>query len=304
VLSRDGERACADCHRPELALTDGRATALPARSGDSAAVLRNTPTLYNVALKRRLFWDRRSPNLEAQVFEPLFSPNEMGADPVALLARLRAIPEYVKRFGNTFDVEAGAPHVTLENLAAALAAFERTLVSQNSRYDRWAAGQRDALTAKERRGLRLFRSLNTRCFECHVPPAFDTPLALGIGIPSSDPGVAGITGNAARAGHFAVPSLRNVARTAPYMHDGSIETLEEVVEFYREGGGRVRGVPRARVNSHVRAFDIEDSEAADLVAFLRSLTDESARPTVPDAVPSGLEIPGASRGPTHQELRR
>ena len=115
--------------------------------------------------------------------------------------------------------------------------------------------------------------------------------------------VAGATENPARVGHFAVPSLRNVAQTAPYMHDGSIATLEEVVEFYRRGGGRPLGVDRERVNSHVRAFEISDTEAADLVAFLRALTDESGRPRTPDAVPSGLAVPGGSSGARLEEGR-
>lgn len=303
ILSRDAERACADCHKPELAFTDGHATASPLDIHASApAFPRNTPTLYNVASRQRLFWDRRAPSLEVQAFGPLFSPAEMGADPAALLARLRATPEYVRRFDEAFD-EVGEAAVTLGNLASALASFERTLVSRDSRYDRWAAGERDALDAAELRGLQLFRSLNTRCFECHRPPSFDAPLALGIGVVSDDPGVAGVTGNRARFGHFAVPSLRNVARTAPYMHDGSIGTLEEVIDFYRKGGGRPLGVERARVNSHIRAFEIADSEAADLVAFLRALTDESGRPRAPDAVPSGLVVPGAPSGSGVEEAR-
>lgn len=284
-------------------MTDGRRTALPLDAhGSVPSFPRNTPTLYNVALRERLFWDRRAPSLEVQAFGPLFSPVEMGADPTALLARLRGTPEYVRLFDEAFD-EAGEVAVSLENLASALASFERTLVSADSRYDRWASGERDALDAAELRGLQLFRSLNTRCFECHRPPTFDTPLALGIGVVSDDPGVAGVTGNRARFGHFAVPSLRNVAQTAPYMHDGSIGTLEEVVDFYRKGGGRSLGVERVRVNSHIRAFDIADSEAADLVAFLRALTDESGRPVAPDAVPSGLVVPSAMSASGVEEVR-
>jgi cytochrome c peroxidase len=285
VLSGPADAACADCHRPETALSDGETTS----RGVHGPLARNAPTLYNVASKARLFWDRRAASLEVQVFGPLFSPDEMAADPGELLARLEAIPAYVTRFSRAFP-ESATP-VELGNVARALASFERTFVSRRSRYDRWAAGERDALTRQEQRGLRTFRSLETRCFECHRPPTFDAPIAVGIGIPSDDAGVGGVTGNSAQRGFFGVPTLRNVGATAPYMHDGSIATLEEVVDFYRRGGGRPLGVDPRRIDGQIRAFDLGTDEAADLVAFLRALGDESARPRVPESVPSGLPVP-------------
>jgi cytochrome c peroxidase len=284
VLSEDGSLACAHCHQPERAFTDGRATAL-GRGG--AKLARNTPTLWNVGWKPRLMWDRRAGSLEAQARIPLFAPDEMGADPERLVARLAAIPEYRRRFAAAFP--GPAPH-TIENVTRALAAFERTLASRGSRYDRYARGERGALAPAERRGLALFRSLNTRCFECHRLPTFDAPLALGIGVPSADAGVGGVTGEPAERGLFGVPTLRNVARTAPYMHDGSLPTLAAVVDFYRRGGGRALGVPGERIDGQVRAFAISDAEAADLVAFLGALGDESASPPVPERVPSGLPL--------------
>jgi cytochrome c peroxidase len=267
-------------------MADGLRTAI----GVHGPLPRNTPTLYNVGAKQRLFWDRRAPSLEVQVFGPLFDPEEMAADPGELVARLQAISAYREHFARAFPAESEDSAVSLENVARALAAFERSLVSRSSRYDRWAAGERAALSAAEKRGLRTFRSVNTRCFECHIPPTFAAPLSLSIGVPGDDPGVGGISGHEAQRGQFGVPTLRNIGVSAPYMHDGSIATLEEVLDFYREGGGRARGVPGSRVNGHVRAFDISDVEAAELVAFLRALTDESARPEIPDAVPSGLPI--------------
>ncbi|MDX1649648.1 MAG: cytochrome c peroxidase [Myxococcota bacterium] len=285
VLSADGSLSCAHCHRPDRALADGLPTA---RGRDGARLARNTPTLYNAALKRRLMWDRRADSLEAQALLPLLAPDELGAEPARLLARLRAVPEYARRFAEAFPED--EEPLRLGNLARAIAAFERTLVSAASRYDRYARGDRDALTPSERNGLTLFRSLQTRCFECHRLPTFEAPLAVGIGVPSPDPGVGGVLGEEALRGAFAVPTLRNVARTAPYMHDGSLATLEEVDDFYREGGGRAHGVPAARVHEHVRPFAISDAEAADLVAFLRALSDESVRPEVPERVPSGLPV--------------
>jgi cytochrome c peroxidase len=278
VLSRDGSLSCAHCHRPERAFTDG----LPTARG-LGRVARNTPTLYNVGFKERLFWDRRAASLEEQVLGPLLSADEMGADPDALIARLRGIPEYRSRFSAAYR-----DGVTLANVTRALASFERTLVSRDSRYDRYARGQRDALSAAERRGLTLFRSLNTRCFECHRLPTFDAPLAMGIGVPSDDDGVGAQSGVPEQRGLFGVPTLRNVALTAPYMHDGSFASLEEVIDFYRKGGGLGHGVPPERVADDVRPFEISDAEAADLATFLRTLCDESARPETPGRVPSGL----------------
>ncbi|NNL67926.1 MAG: cytochrome-c peroxidase, partial [Myxococcales bacterium] len=262
---------------------------------------RNAPTLYNVAFKERLFWDRRAASLEEQAFGPLFSSDEMAADPHGLETRLRAIPGYVERFARAFP-EAAEP-VSAGNVARALAAFERTLVSRASRYDRFARGDRTALSDSERRGLTLFRSLNTRCFECHRLPTFEAPLAMGIGVPSDDPGIGGAHQRPGQNGLFAVPTLRNVALTAPYMHDGSLATREEVVDFYRQGGGRELGVAPGRIHEHVRPFEIRDDEAADLVAFLRALTDESARPTVPEAVPSGLPVLATRSFPNAEENR-
>jgi cytochrome c peroxidase len=285
VLSRDGTLSCAHCHRPDRGLADG----LPAARGSRGAVLtRNTPTLYNAAFKRRLMWDRRAASLEEQVLLPLLAADELNADLPQLLARLAAIPEYVQRFAAAFPEDGGA--ISLANLARALSAFERTLISRDSRFDRYARGQRDALGASERNGLRLFRSLATRCFECHRLPTFEAPLAISIGVPSPDPGVGAISGLEAQRGFFGVPSLRNVALTAPYMHDGSLSTLEDVVAFYRAGGGLAKGVPAARLHEFIRPLALSDAETADLVAFLRALTDESARPEIPERVPSGLPV--------------
>jgi cytochrome c peroxidase len=248
---------------------------------------RNTPTLWNVAFKARLMWDRRVDSLEAQALIPLLAPDEMAADPERLVARLAEIPEYQMGFARAFS---GDEPVSLENVTRALAAFERTLLSQDSSFDRYARGERDALAPAERRGLTLFRSLNTRCFECHRLPTFEAPLELGVGVPSPDPGVGGVSGEPAQHGLFGVPTLRNVALTAPYMHDGSLPTLAAVVDFYRRGGGRAFGVDEGRVDGQVRAFSISDAEAADLVAFLGSLSDTAASPAIPERVPSGLPV--------------
>lgn len=285
VLSRDGDLSCAHCHHPERGFGDGLRRA---RGRGGAELARNTPTLYNAGFRARLFWDGRAPDLERQALVPLLAPDEMAAEPDALVARLRGIPEYRAAFAAAFPERAPDDAISLEAVARALAAFERTLVSRASRYDRFAAGERGALTPAERRGLALLRSLHTRCFECHPPPLFAVPLATGIGVPGGDDGVGAAAGTPGQRGFFRVPSLRNVARTAPYMHDGSLATLEDVVRFYAAGGGRALGVDAARIDDQIRAFSLRDDEVADLVAFLGALTDESARPEIPVRVPSGL----------------
>jgi cytochrome c peroxidase len=285
VLSEDGDLSCAHCHQPARGFADGRTTA---RGRGGHPLARNTPTLWNVAFKERLMWDRRAGSLEQQARIPLLARGEMAADPARLVARLAAVPAYRALFARAFPGQ-GDP-ISFDGVAHALAAFERTLVSRDSRYDRYARGERGALAPAERRGLALFRSLNTRCFECHRLPTFDAPLALGVGVPSADPGVGGVSGEPAERGLFGVPTLRNVALTAPYMHDGSLPTLAAVVDFYRHGGGRALGVANDRIDGQVRAFSITDAEAADLVAFLGALSDESRGPALPERVPSGLPV--------------
>lgn len=282
ILSQGNDRACASCHHPDLGFGDGR----PVAEGRSGPLSRNTPTLWNVAFAGKLFWDGRLDSLEAQAEFPLTHPEEMGVDdPAALEAELRAIPAYVARFDAAFG--GGESSVTLANAVRALAAFQRSLLSQNSPFDRYAAGDFDALTPSQRRGLALFRSGATRCFECHAAPTFASDTFRVIGVPDDDPGRAAVVPDG-QPGAFKVPTLRNIALTAPYMHNGSLATLEEVVDFYAQGGGRAFG--NERVDVFVNGFELTEQERTDLVAFLYALTDESGLPEIPAAVPSGLPV--------------
>ncbi len=282
ILSQGNDRACASCHHPDLGFSDGR----PVAAGLTGPLTRNTPTLWNVAFAGKLFWDGRLDSLEAQATFPITHPEEMGVgDPATLEAELRAIPEYVALFDAAFG--GGEEAVTLTNTVRALAAFQRTLLSQNSPFDRYAAGDVEALTPSQRRGLALFRSGATRCFECHAAPTFASDTFRVIGVPDDDPGRAGVVPDG-QPGAFKVPTLRNIALTAPYMHNGSLATLEEVVDFYAKGGGRAFG--NERVDVFVNGFELTAQERADLVAFLYALTDESNLPTIPTAVPSGLPV--------------
>src|SRR5690606_5276129 len=198
-----------------------------------------------------------------QALVPLTHADEMGVgDTAAMAAELAANPEYVALFDAAFG--GGAAVITPENVAHALAAFQRTLISDDSPFDRYAAGDFDALTAQQRRGLTLFRSGATRCFECHGAPTFASDTFRVIGVPSDDPGRAGVTDDGV-FGAFKVPTLRNIALSAPYMHDGSMATLEEVIDFYADGGGRANGFEQ--VDVFVNPFDLNEQERADLIAF-------------------------------------
>lgn len=282
ILSANNEIACASCHHPDLGFTDGQATSI----GVSGTPLnRNAPTLWNVGYVQNLFWDGREPSLEGQSLAALTHPDEMGSGLEEMVAELKAIPEYVTLFGTAFG--GGEAAITSENIRKAIAAFERTLISNNSPFDQYAAGNIEALTPQQRRGLNLFRSAATRCFECHSAPAFTNGTFRVIGIPSEDPGRAGFATDAP-VGAFKVPTLRNIALTAPYMHDGSMETLEEVVSFYAKAGGRVYDVES--IDPFVLGFDLSEQETADLIAFLYALTDEQAVPAIPTVVPSGLPV--------------
>lgn len=280
VLSENNDTACASCHHPDLGFSDGRSQAV---GPEGVTLARNTPTLWNVGYTQVLFWDGRLDSLEAQAEQPLTHPDEMGVrDTDVLVAELAAIPEYHEQFNAIFD-----DGITLENVEMALAAFQRTLISDDSPFDRYAAGDFEALTPQQRRGLALFRSGATRCFECHAAPTFASDTFRVVGVDSDDLGRAAISDDGL-PGAFKVPTLRNVALTAPYMHNGSMATLEEVVDFYAEGGGRAHGADN--VDVFVQGFDLNDQEKADLIAFLMALTDESGLPTIPEAVPSGLPV--------------
>ena len=283
VLSESDDIACATCHHPDLGFGDGRPTSV-APGGETPA--RNALTLWNVAYAQSLFWDGRVTSLEEQALVPLTHADEMGvADPQTMVADVRAIPEYVALFASAYGLS--AEQITPEDVTRALAAFQRTLISDDSPFDRYAAGDFDALSPQQRRGLAIFRSGATRCFECHGAPTFASDTFRVIGVDSVDPGRAGVVDDGL-FGAFKVPTLRNIALSAPYMHDGSMSTLEEVIDFYRDGGGRAHGF--AKVDVFVNPFELNDQERADLLAFLYALTDESALPAIPAAVPSGLPV--------------
>lgn len=264
-LSKDNTIACASCHRPEFAFSDGGkpvSTGIFGRQGS-----RNAPSLTNVGFRRHLFWEGRSPRLELQAVGPLTAHDEMGLEPEELAQRLQAIPEYAQAFREVF----GEPP-SLRAVTYAIAAFERTLVSYNSPFDRYQAGDDQALSPAALRGMELFFSEKGDCFHCHVGPDFtdDEPRNTALYTVYKDIGLARATGKDEDVGKFKTPTLRNVALTAPYMHDGSIRTLREVVQHYNRGGE-----PNLNADALIRPLGLTDQEVDDLVAFLEALTDTS-----------------------------
>ena len=300
LLAADGRRSCAFCHQPDKGLSDGRARA--SGLGD-VALTRRTPTLWNVGFATRLFWDGRSATLEEQAAGPLFAPHEMGNTPAALLQRIEAVPGYRALFEQAFARPQRPGAITVNEIARALAAFQSTLVSLNSRYDRYVHGDREALSAQELRGLNVFRGFVARCTQCHTPPLFTNSELAVIGSPPAagrplDAGAGAINGDPLLRGAFKVPTLRNITKSGPpYFHAGQFAKLREAVDFYnaRRGHALPRG-ERQAIHWHVHMMNrkLDGADIDAIVAFLGSLEDESLRPEVPLTVPSGLPVAGGA----------
>jgi cytochrome c peroxidase len=262
-ISASGTIACASCHDPKLAFSDGE----PHGRGISGRrLLRHTPTLWNVAWSQLLFWDGRAGSLEAQVRFPVEHPDEMGDSLENAVLRLSRHDSYVRAFATAFPAD---PEIKAGNLALALAAYERTLVSPPTRFDAWIAGDVAAFSDAELRGFRLFTGKG-RCSNCHSGFALTDNNFYDIGLPGEDKGRGAVIGLAAADYAFKTPTLRELAWTAPYMHDGSLATLEDVVRHYEAGGvarpSRSRDLPQQ--------LRLSPGERADLIAFLETLSSD------------------------------
>ena len=269
ALSRDGTLACISCHDPSRAFTDGRERAVGI---DGRVGRRNAPSLLNVGYARSLFWDGRVESLEAQALRPMENPAELGNTHETIVRRLERGRRYRRLFARAF----GSPDVTIERVAQAIASFERTLLSGNSAFDRHRLGDAAALGIDARRGLALFEG-RARCAFCHEGRLLTDRRFHNTGVSwrtaaeesrrAVDPGRYAVTGRAGDRGAFRTPSLRDVALTAPYMHDGSFGTLTEVVDFYDRGG-----YENPYLDDSIRPLSLSAREKADLVAFLEALT--------------------------------
>jgi cytochrome c peroxidase len=262
-LSKDGTVSCATCHDPSKGFTDQA----PVSTGiDGQKGGRSAPTVINTAFNFFQFWDGREPTLEAQALGPIANPIEMGFTVEEATATIAGIEGY-KPF---FEAAFGDSAVTSDRIAKAIATFERTVLSGNSPWDRYVyAREKDALSESAARGLELFEG-KARCTQCHVGFNLTDGVFhnLGVGMDADKPdlGRYDVTKKESDKGAFKTPTLRDLKKTAPYMHDGSVKTLMEVVELYNRGGE-----PNEWLDPKMQKLDLSDQEKADLVAFMESL---------------------------------
>jgi len=269
-LSRSGVTSCATCHNPALAWGDGLALGV----GDGMKTLgRRTPTLLNVAWSELFFWDGRAASLEEQALGPIASPDEMNLPLDQLTARVAAIPGYQQAFRSAYPDETISP----QTIGKAIAAFERTIVSQTAPFDRWAAGEEGAISDAAKRGFALFDG-EAQCSKCHSGWRFTDDAFHDIGVPGEDRGRGKLLPQIGAVQFaFKTPTLRNVDRRAPYMHDGSEATLEAVIELYALGGR----AKRPSLAPEITPLALSAQDKSDLVAFLKTLTSDDALVALP-----------------------
>ena len=259
ILSRDRSLACVSCHDPNRAFTDGHAVAIGVFGRQGT---RSAPTLVNRGYGASFFWDGRMPTLEQQVLQPIQDPKEMDLTLDEALVRLKGHPDYPGLFRAAFGAE-----VSVEGLSRALASYLRTILTGDAPVDRYLNGDREALSVQAIQGLGIFRGKGN-CSACHVGPTFTDERFHNTGVAwrdgqLADPGRFTITGKSEEQGAFKTPTLRQIADTAPYMHDGTLASLAEVIEFY-DGGGN----SNPHIDPEIRPLHLSDDEKKALAAFL------------------------------------
>lgn len=307
-FSSTGKVSCSTCHLPEKAFTD---SPLKVSEGiDKLTGTRNAPTVINAAFNKAQFWDGRSPDLEDQALHPFVNPVEMGlANHDPILKIVRTDPDYVKQFKKVFNVDPS--QITIKHVVKAIATFERVILSSNSRFDRWYFRGDNVLSEREKEGFEIFINKG-RCVSCHVIEHTTALFSdgkfhnVGVGIntvpedeiarlsteflrakynqadvdqkvlgdpKASELGRFAVTRNVSEMGAFKTPTLRDIALTAPYMHDGSLKTLEDVIDHYNRGGA---SSDSERINPYlsggIRPLNLTEDERAALVAFMKTLT--------------------------------
>lgn len=267
ILSEDMSISCASCHKPEFAFADTVAFSIGVHG---RRAVRNTPSAMNVASREALFWDGRAATLEEQALGPIENPNEMNLPLPVAIERLNN-SKYKQLF---LEVFGKVPN--RDNLGAAISAYEQTLETSDTPNDRWLRDEPGGLTAQQERGREIFR-VKAKCFECHFSPDFTVDDFRNIGLFNgkeyNDSGRYAVTHNPEDIGKFKVPGLRNVAVTAPYMHDGSIKTLREVIDYYDQPHTFVADAI-GRDSVLREPLNLTEPEKQDLEAFLHSLTDD------------------------------
>jgi cytochrome c peroxidase len=269
-LSRVAVEACVSCHNPSFGWEDGRPTAV----GDNMVALRrNSPSILNRAWGSAYFWDGRADSLEAQATGPITSTAEMNMSMDVLLDRLKAIPGYQERFNAVFPGEG----ITADNIAKSIATFERTIVSSVAPFDRWISGDEAAISDQAKHGFVLFNTTG-QCTACHSGWTFTDDSFHDIGLPATtDLGRAEIvTGVAELERAFKTPGLRNIDQRGPYMHDGSVTSLEAVLKHYVNGI-----VQRPSLSAAIKPVPLSDQDVTDVVAFLKTLTSQDRPMTLP-----------------------
>lgn len=269
-LSADGTISCASCHSAPGAFTDRRPVSegVHGRKGT-----RHSPTVINVAYQKYLFWDGRASSLEEQCKGPIANPNEMaGTDNVhdayhQCNERVRKVERYRQLFKEVF----GCDHCSIDEIAKAISTFERSILSGNSPYDRYMAGDKTAMSPQQIQGYQVFK--REGCIQCHSGPNFtnDGFFNIGVGMDEESPdlGRYDVTHEKKDWGSFKTPTLREVAKTYPYMHDGSLKTLEEVVEYYNKGG-----ISNPNLHRLIRPLHLSEEDKQALISFLEALSGE------------------------------
>jgi cytochrome c peroxidase len=263
-LSKDGSISCASCHDPRKAFTDQRPKSIGIHGQLSE---RNAPSLLNSGFLKTVMFDAHLQTLELQVIVPIQEKVEMGHNMKNLIPELRNIPKYQEAAKNIFGRDFDAYVLT-----RSIAAFQRSLISMNSPFDQYQRGNKKAIGSDEKAGWEIF-SKKLYCIQCHPPPHFTTHVAANNGLYldfGTDKGRFRIHNDSSEIGYFKIPSLRNIALTFPYMHDGSLQTLQEVLAHYQKGGQK-----HPLQSPHIQPFQLTQKEERQLLSFLRSLTDTS-----------------------------
>lgn len=302
VLSGTMTVACASCHHPDFAYADGLERSPGVVGGP---IDRNAPTILNTAFngietgnnynpaQAPMFWDNRNRSLEDQSIQPILSAVEMRGNAIpedeivdVVIDRLEAIPEYVDRFAEAF----GNGAITEQDIADAIATFERSLVAGNSRFDQYMRGNANILSQQELNGLDDF--IDVGCADCHSGPMLSDFDLHTLSVPNNGVNDMGANGDY----DFRTPSLRNIALTGPYMHNGVFDDLEEVLEFYDDisrgnGNSQNNNVNDNQIANDARNLNLNNNQIDDIVAFLETLTDRSFDTSIPASVPSNLQVP-------------
>lgn len=266
-LSGNNKLSCMSCHAPGAGWGDGLEKFVGFEGVDGP---RNSPTIINSGYYKENFWDGRAGNLEEQALGPITSEMEMNQDLDELIVKLSSVPQYVDEFKNVFNDK-----ITVDNIAKAIAAFERTIVVKDTDFDKFLLGDDDAISDEAKEGMKLFVG-KASCISCHAGPLLSDHNYHNLGMEDDD-GRFAVTNKDVDKGAFRTTGLRGIADTAPYMHDGSLETLKDVIDYYNIGGG-----DHPNKSPLMKPLGLTNGEVNALVAFLESISGESPQVDTPE----------------------